>query len=221
MDSTAPRSTRHSVATVVTLWDTGERTHLPVTTLSDSGCNVTAMRLSLALKVLRAQGRTMVPDRKGDHLLAAAGEPFIALGSAKLVCLADGHEVETLYTIYDDKLPYDVVWGTDFFQQMEASMNFGTMFLTFGPCRLRINEVMQRKDPATKLFLLTTVMLEAGEFRSLYAGPSGHEKLEGTGRIAGAAADRTVVTHDAIKVAEANGTVAIGLTNTGCTQGLS
>ena len=63
---------------------------------------------------------------------------------------------------------------------------------------------------STELLLLDAVRLEAGEFRTVYARPSEHGKLEGTGRVTGAVTDRDVVAHDAIKVAEANGLIGIG-----------
>jgi hypothetical protein len=56
----------------------------------------------------------LIADRAGDKLLSATGHSFTALGSVKLRCYVGGKAVDYWYTVYDDSLPFDVIWGTDF-----------------------------------------------------------------------------------------------------------
>ena len=60
-------------------------------TRSDSGCNNTATRESLARKAMAAQGRRLLPIGQGNRLAGAAWPPFIAVGTVKLARIAEGH----------------------------------------------------------------------------------------------------------------------------------
>ena len=157
-------------------------------TRSDSGCNNTAIRESLARKAMAAQNRRLLPIGQGNRLSGAAGPPFIALGTVKLACVVEGHLVEHWYTVYPDNLPYDVIWGTDFFSEKKVIMNFGTKTITFGGSKinLQINEIKQRRTPTIKLLSATTTTLQPGEARlfTMYTA-EGSARLGMVGRVTG------------------------------------
>ena len=61
-DEQNPPKGRHSVATVTTRWLTGKGVYDDAVTLSDSGCNNTAIRESLANKAMAAHNKRMIPS---------------------------------------------------------------------------------------------------------------------------------------------------------------
>ena len=213
----SPPKAKSSVATVTTKWTMIDGTLVDVCTLSDSGCNNTAIRESLARKAMAAQGRRMLPFGQGNRLAGAAGEPFIALGTVKLACIVEGHIVEHWYTVYPDSLPYDVIWGTDFFSEKRVIMNFGTKTITFGGGKInvQINEIKRRRTPTIKLLSVTTTTLQPGEARlfSMVAA-QGSAPMGLVGRVTGCGhkPGEGPTTHEAVSISTAD-LVKVTLTN--------
>jgi hypothetical protein len=120
-----PPTEKHSVATVNTQWKTTTSGYQTIRALCDSGCNGTATKKWLALAILAVTKGTMTKDRAGDRLLSATGHAFTALGSVKLRCWVGGIPIDHWYAVYDDSLPFDVVWGTDFSGAQQPSWTLG------------------------------------------------------------------------------------------------
>ena len=70
--------------------------------------------------------------------------PSHALGSVKLRCWVGGIPVDHWYTVYEDSLPFDVGWGTDFLRSTAAIMDFGAMTMTIKGTPIPLIEIKQR-----------------------------------------------------------------------------
>ena len=213
-----PPTERHSVATVPTWWKTDKGLKEAFLTLSDTGCNTTAMRETNARRILAASGGKMWPARAGDRLQAAKGDPFVAIGCAYLTCWVNDSPMAYWYTIYPDDLPYAVVWGTNIMKHFGMSFDFGTMSVTFGTVNLRISEVKQRRTDPILLTMLEAVTLKPREQRLVYMFNKDVDAVGRVGRVT--ALQRRpgetikLTAHEGVTTAHANGAMQVYLTNT-------
>jgi hypothetical protein len=171
------------VATIPTWWKTGKGFKEAFITLSDTGCNTTAMRETNARRILAVSGGKMWPARAGDRLQAAKGDSFVAIGCAYLTCWVNDRPMAFWYTIYPDDLPYAVVWGTNIMKHFGMSFDFGTMSVTFGTVNLRISEVKQRRTDPILLTMVETVTLKPQEQRLVYMFNKDVEAVGRVGRV--------------------------------------
>ena len=176
-------TSKHDVATVSTSWKTGGMHKTTVLALCDSGCNTTAIRKWLALAFLKILGGTWSAARAGDRLISASGEAFVALGCVKLTCWVKGKKITYWYTVYEDNLPFDVVWGTDFMRHMGAIMDFGAMTMTIAGTCIPLCEIKQRQTKPLRLTTLEAVTLRPGETMAVRAKAENEAVLGLVGRV--------------------------------------